>query len=163
MDRLLSLLLEVYDNAVPGYGTNEELGLVAVLSIANKGGGDAALRNLRKRRTIVGRAFKFLVASTTTLGVTRLGMRRAVLGDFAYLLLLSRLQVTQPAASTPTHPPAAILPSVATPPSRKFVLGKNGRGSDANAETDCTGDDGGMVHAQTSGLPKDLDIPKLVS
>ena len=42
MDRLLSLLLEVCDNAVPGEGTNEELGLVAGLLATNDGGGDAA-------------------------------------------------------------------------------------------------------------------------
>ena len=81
MDRVLSLLLEVCDNAVPGEWTNGELGLVAVLLIANEGSGDAALQDLRKRRTIVGRAFEFLVASTTTSGAYRSGMRCAVLGD----------------------------------------------------------------------------------
>ena len=41
MNRLLSLLLEVEDSAVLEEGTNEKLGLVAVLLPANDGGGDA--------------------------------------------------------------------------------------------------------------------------
>ena len=72
MNRLLSLLLEFYDNAVPGERTNKEVGLVAVLLAANEGNGD--LRDLRKRRTIVGRAFEFLMASTTTSGAPRSGI-----------------------------------------------------------------------------------------
>ena len=39
MDRLLSLLLDVCDNIVPGKGTNEDLGLATTLSAANEGGG----------------------------------------------------------------------------------------------------------------------------
>ena len=87
MDCLLSLLLEVCDNAVPGEGTNEELGLVAILLTASEGGRDTALEDLRKRSTIVGRAFEFLVANTTPSDISRSGMRCAVLGDSTYLLL----------------------------------------------------------------------------
>ena len=137
MDRLLSLLLHVCNNTVPEEGANEELGLVAALLAANKGGGDATLRDLRKRRTIVGRAFKFLVASTTTSGAPRSGMRRATLGDSTYLLLPSRLQRTQPAVNTPIHPPATTaytLPSAVTPPPSTSVLGKHGRGSENDYE-----------------------------
>ena len=43
IDRLLSLLLEVYDNAVPGEGINEEFGLVAARLAANESNGDASL------------------------------------------------------------------------------------------------------------------------
>ena len=66
IDRLLSLLLETCNNAVPREGTNEDLGLVIALLAANEGGGDTTFRDLRKHRTIVDRAFKFLVSSTTT-------------------------------------------------------------------------------------------------
>ena len=76
MDRILLLLLEVCANAVPGEGTNEKLGLVAVLLAANEGGEEVALLDLRKRRTIVGRAFEFLVDSTTTSGTPRSGATR---------------------------------------------------------------------------------------
>ena len=108
MDRLLSLLLEVYDTAVPGEGTNDEFGLVTVLLAANTGGGDATLRNLRKRSTSVGRTFDFLVASIPSSGAHRSSMRHiVVLGDFTYSVLPSRLQMTQPlpaANISLTHP-----------------------------------------------------------
>ena len=91
MDQLLSLLLEVCGNGVPEEGTNEELGLVVVLLAANEGSEDITFQDLRKRRTIVGRAFEYLMASTATSGAPRSDMRRAVLGDFTYLLLPSRL------------------------------------------------------------------------
>ena len=78
-DRLLALL------------PNEDLGLVTVLLAANEGGGDTTFKGLRKRRTIVGRAFEFLVASTTISGAPKSGMRRATVGDSTYLLLPSRL------------------------------------------------------------------------
>ena len=107
IDWLLSLLLEICDNAVPGEETNKDLGRVAVLLAAKDGSGDAAVQNLRKRRTIVGRAFEFLVTNITPSGTPTSGMRRAVLGNFTYPLLSSRLQMIQPAAGTPTHPPAA--------------------------------------------------------
>ena len=54
MDRLLSLLLEVCQSAVPGEGTNEELGLVAVLLAANEGGGDATTETPYDRRPGLG-------------------------------------------------------------------------------------------------------------
>ena len=163
MDRLLSLLLDVCGHAVLGEGINEDLGLVTALLAANEDGGDATLRGLRKRRTIFGRAFEFLVANTTTSGVPRLGMRRATLGDSTYLLLLSRFQMTLPAASTPTHPPATTtytLPPEVTPPPSTSVLGKHGRGSDTSSKTGDRGDDGGAAHSPASGFQTDFDIPK---
>ena len=166
MDRLLSLLLDVCDNSVPVEGTNEDLGLVTVLLAANEGGGDTTLRDLRKGRTIVGRAFKFLVASTTTSGGPRSDMRRATLGNFKYLMLPSKLQMTQSAASTPTHPPSTTtytLPPAATPLPSTSVLGKYGRGSDTTFETGNRGDDGGAAHTHVLELRTDFDIPKQVS
>ena len=105
MYRLLALLLEVYKNAVPGEGANEELGLVTLLVAASEGGGNAALQDLQKRGMIVGRAFNFLVVSPTLSGASRSSMRRAVVGGSTYLLLPSRLQLAQaPPAATPPHP-----------------------------------------------------------
>ena len=154
MERLRSLLLEVYDHTVPGEGI-EELALVVALLATNEGGGDATLQDLRKRRTIVGRAFEFLVASATTSGASRWGMRRATLSDSTYLLLLLWLQMTRPAASTPTHLLATttytVSPAAAPPPSTS-ALGKDGRGSDTNFETDDKGDDGGATPSHASGL-----------
>ena len=165
MDRLLSLLLDVCDNAVLGEETNEEPGLVAALLAANEGGGEATLQDLPKRRTIVSRAFEF-VASSTTSGAPRSGMRRATLGDSTYLLLTSRLQMTQPVSSAPAHPPATttytLLPA-ATPPPRTLVLGKRGRGSDTNSKTDNIGDDRGDAQSHASGVRTDFDILKQVS
>ena len=162
----LSLLLEVCDNAVPGEGINKDLGLVAVLLAAKDGSGDAALQDLRKRRTIVGRAFEFFVTNTTTSDTPTSGMRRAALGDFKYPLLPLRLQMIQLAAGTPTHPPAATpstpLPAVTLPPSTSILV-KHGRGSDTNSETDDTGDNKGAIHSHASGLCPDFDIPKQVS
>ena len=54
IDRLLLLLLDACDNAVPRKGTNKDLTLVTVLLPANKCGGVANFRDFRKRRTIVG-------------------------------------------------------------------------------------------------------------
>ena len=54
IDRLLALLLDVCENVVPRGGANEDLGLVTALLTANEGGGDAAFKDLRKCRTIVG-------------------------------------------------------------------------------------------------------------
>ena len=81
IDRLLALLLDPRGNVVPPEGTNKDLGLVTALLATNEGGGDAALKDLRKRRTIIGRAFEFLVASTTASGAPRLSMRRAKIED----------------------------------------------------------------------------------
>ena len=166
IDRLLSLLLDVCDNSVPGEGANKDLGLVTALLTANEGGGDATLRDLRKRRTIVGRAFEFLVASTTTSGAPRSGMRRAILGDSTYLLLPSRPQMAQTAASTSTHPPSTTtytLPPAATPPPSTPVLGKHGRGSNTSSETGDREDDRGAAHNHASALRTDFDIPKQVT
>ena len=166
MDRRLSLLLDVCDNSVSGEETTEDLGLVTALLAANKGGGDAALRNLRKRRTIVGRAFEFLVASTTTSGAPRSGMRRATLGDSTHLLSPSRLQMMEPTASFPIHPPSTTLytlPLAATPPPSASVLGKHGCESDASSETGDRVDYGGAAHSHLSGLRTNFDIPKQVS
>ena len=166
MDRLLLLLLDVCDNVVQGEGTNEEFGLVATLLPANEGGGDATFQDLRKRRTIFGRAFKILVASSTTAGAPKSGMKRATLGDSTYLLLPSRLQMIQPAVGTPTHPSATTtytLPTVVTPPPSTSVLGKHGRGSNTISETDDKGDGGGAAHSHASGLRTDFDIPKQVT
>ena len=48
IDRLLALLLDAYEDAVPREGTNEDLGLVTELLAANQGGEDAAFKDLRK-------------------------------------------------------------------------------------------------------------------
>ena len=165
MDRLLSMLLDVCDNSGPGEGTNEDLGLAKVLLATNEDGGEATLRNLKKRRTMVGRAFEFLVASNTTSEAPRLGMRRAKLGDSTYLLLPSRVQITQLVASTPTHPPSTTptpctLPPAATPPPSTPALGKHGRGSNTSSETGDREKDGGAAHNHLSGLRTDFDIPK---
>ena len=136
------------------------------LLAANEGGVDATFKDLRKRRTIVGRAFKFLVASPTTSGAPRSGMRRATVGDSMYLPLPPRLQMTQPAASLPTHSPSTtpyILPPATTPPPNTSILGKHGRGSDASSETGDTGGDGGAARSHVLGLRTDFDIPKQVS
>ncbi|CAM9764561.1 unnamed protein product, partial [Ascophyllum nodosum] len=87
-------------NAVPPKGTNEDLGLVTALLVANEGGGDAACKDLRKRPSIIGQAFEFLVASTTTFGAPRSGMRHAKIEESTYLLLSSRLQMVQRTDST---------------------------------------------------------------
>ena len=163
MDRLLSLLLDVCDNIVPGEGVNEDLDLVAALLAANEGGGDATLWDLRMCRMIVGRAFEFLGTSTTASGAPRLGLRCVTLGDSTYLLLSSRIQIIQP---TPTHPLSTTtytLPAAATPPLRTSVLGKHGRGSDTISETDDRENDGRAAHSRTSRLRTDFDIPKQVS
>ena len=137
------------------------------LLAANEGGGDATFKDLRKRRTIVGRAFKFLVASTTTSGAPRPGMRRATVGDSMYLPLPPRLQMTQPAASLPTHSPSTTpytLPPATTPPPNTSILGKHGRrGIEASSETGDTGGDGGAARSHVLGLRTDFDIPKQVS
>ena len=166
MDCFLSLLLNVCDNTAPGEETNEDLGLVTALLTSNEGGGDITLRDVRKRGTIVGQPFEFLMASTTTSRAPRSGMRRATHGDSTYLMLPSRLQMTQPAASTPIHPPATTtytLPPAATPPPSTSVLGKHGRGSDTRSETGNTGDGGGAAHSHASGLRRDFDNFKKMS
>ena len=130
IDRLLALLLDACENAVPQKGTNEDLGLVTALLAASEGGGDAAFKDLRKRRTIVGRAFEFLVASTTTSGALRSDIRRATIGDSTHLLLPSRLQMTQSVASLPTHSPSTTpytLPPATTPPPNTSVGAKSAR------------------------------------
>ena len=166
IDRLFALLLDCCENAVPREGTTEDLGLVKTLLVPNEGGGDATFKNLRKRCTIVGQAFEFLVASTTTLGAPRSSMRRATMGDSSYLLLPSRLQMTQPAASLPTHSPSTIpytlLPAT-TPPLNTSVLGKHGRGSETSSQTGDRGEDGGAAYSHGLGLRTDSDIPKPVS
>ena len=127
IDRLLSLLFDACENAVPRKGTNEGLSLVTALLAANEGGGDATFKDLRKRRTIVSQAFEFLVASSTTSGAPRSGMRRATVRDSTYLLLPSRLQMTQPAASLSTHSPSTTpytFSSATTPTPNTSVLGK---------------------------------------
>ena len=106
------------------------------------------------------------MASTTASGAPGSGVRRATLGDSTYLLLTSRLQRTQPAASTSTHPHRTTtytFPPAATPSPITFVLGKYGRGSDSSSETDDIGDDGGGAHSRASGLRTDFDILKQVS
>ena len=91
IDRLLALLLDTCGNVLPPEGANEDLGFVTALLAAKECGGDAACKELRKRRTIIRQAFEFLVASTTISGVLRSGMRRAKIGEATYLLLPSRL------------------------------------------------------------------------
>ena len=153
IDSLLALLLDTCSNAVPPEGTNEDLGLVTALLAANKGGGDAAGKDLRKRRAIISQAFEFLVASTTISGIPRSGMRRAKLDEAKYLLLPSRLQMATP----------YILPPVKTPPPNTSTLGKHGRGSETSSETGDKGEDGGAAFSQAFGLRTDFDIPKQVS
>ena len=165
--RLLALLLEVCDNAVPGRGTNEKLDLFTAMLAASKGGGSDTLQNLRKRSTIVGRAFGFLVVSTTLSGTPRSDMRRAVVGDSTYLLLPSRRQLAPPppAASPSTAAPAAIplTPTPAViPPQSTSALSKHGRGSDDDTETTGTGD-GGTSNNHAPGLRTDFDVPKQLS
>ena len=115
IDSLLALLLDTCSNAVPSEGTNEDLGLVTALLAANEGGGDAACKDLRKRRAIIRQAFEFLIAITTIFGIPRSGMRRAKLDEARYLLLPSRLQMATP----------YILPPVKTPPPSTSILGKH--------------------------------------
>ena len=165
IDRLLLLLLDACDNAVPRKGTNKDLTVVTVLLAANKCGGVANFRDFRKRRTIVGRAFEFLMASTTTSGAPRSGMRRATVGDSTYLLLPSRFQMTQPVASLLTHPTPTTpytLPPAATAPPNPSVLGKPERGSDTSSETGDREEDGGAAHSLVLGLQTDFDIRKQV-
>ena len=80
-------------------------------------------------------------------------------------LLPSRLQMTQPAASTLTHPPTTTTytPQAATPPPSTSVLGKHGRGIDTSSKTCDIGDDGGAAHSHASGLRTDFDIHKQLS
>ena len=117
VDRLLMLLLDACKNAVPREGTNEDLALVIALLAANEGGGDTTFRDLRKRRTIVDQAFEFLFASTTTSGAPRSGMRGAAAVVSTYLLLPSRLRMTQPPASVPTDLPSTTPYPLRTRPS----------------------------------------------
>ena len=95
IDSLLGLVLDTCSNALPSEGTND-VGLVTALLAANEGGGDAADKDLRKRRAIISQTFEFLVASTTIFGILRSGMRRAKFGEATYLLLPSRLQMAFP-------------------------------------------------------------------
>ena len=158
IDRLLALLLDACENGVPWEGTNEDLGLVKALLAANEGGGDATFKDLRKRRTIVGRAFEFLVVSTTTSRSPRSGMRRAKIGDSTYLLLPSRLQMAQP--TDPTHSSSTTpytLPPATTPPPNTSVLGKYGRGSETSSETGDKGEDGGAAYSHALELRTDFD------
>ena len=164
IDSLLALLLDTCGNAVPPEGTNEDFGLVTALLAANEGGGDAASKDLRKRRAIIGQAFEFLLASTTTSGIPRSGMRRAKIDKATYLLLPSRLQMSQPTDSTqsPLTTPYT-LPPVTTPPPNTSVLGKHGCGSETSWETGDKGEDGRAAYSQAFGLRTDFDIPKQVS
>ena len=163
IDSLLGLLLDTCSNAIhiPSEGTND-VGLVTALLAANEGGGDAADKDLRKRRAIISQAFEFLVASTTIFGILRSGMRRAKLGEATYLLLPSRLQMATP------YTPSPIL----TPPPNISILGKHGRGSETGSEAGNKGEDGGAASSQadggetfsqTGGLRTDFDIPKQVN
>ena len=153
IDSLLALLLDTFDNAVPSEGTSEDLGLVTALLAANEGGGDAAGKDLWKRRAIISQAFQFLIVSTTIFEIPRSGMRRAKLDEATYLLLPSRLQITTP----------YILAPVKTPPPSTSILGKHGRGSETSSETGDKGEDGGTASRQPCGLRADFDIPKQVS
>ena len=135
IDSLLALLLDTCSNAIPSEGTNEDVGLVTALLAANEGGGDAADKDLRKRRAIISQAFEFLVASTTIFEIPRSGMRRAKLDEATYLLLPSRLQMATPYIPFP----------VKTPPPNTSILGKHGRGSKTSSETGNKGEDGGAA------------------
>ena len=108
INRLLSLLLDACDYAVPRKGPNEDLGLATALLAANEKGGDVTFKDLRKCRTIFGRAFELLVVSTTSSEAPRSGVRRVKLGNSTCLKLPSRLHMTQPAASLPTHSPSTL-------------------------------------------------------
>ena len=153
IDSLLVLLLDTCSNAVPSEGTNEDLGFVTALLAANEGGGDAAGKDLRKRRAIISQAFEFRIASTTIFEIPRSGMRRAKLDEATYLLLPSRLQMAIP----------YILSPVKTPPPSTSILSKHGRGSETSSETGDKGEDGGAASSQPCGLRTDFDIPKQVS
>ena len=162
IDSLLGLLLDTCSNAIPSEGTNEDVGLVTALLAANEGGGDAADKDLRKRRAIISQAFEFLVASTTIFGILRSGMRRAKLGEATYLLLLSRLQMATPYTPSP----------MMTPPPNISILGKHRRGSETGSEAGNKGEDGGAASSQADGgetfsqpggLRTDSDISKQVS
>ena len=135
IDSLLALLLDTCSNAVPSEGTNEDLGFVTALLAANEGGGDAAGKDLRKRRAIISQALDFRIASTTIFEIPRSGMRRAKLDAATYLLLPSRLQMATP----------YILPLVKAPPPSTSILGKHGRGSETSSETGDKGEDGGAA------------------
>ena len=161
IDSLLGLLLNTCSNAIPSEGTND-VGLVTALLAANEGGGDAADKDLRKRRAIISQAFEFLVASTTIFGTLRSCTRRAKLGEATYLLLPSRLQMATPYTPSPMMPP----------PPNISILGKHGRGSETGSEAGNEGEDGGAApsqadggetFSQTGGLRTDFDIPKQVS
>ena len=155
IDRLLSLLFDTCENAVPRKGTNEDLGLDTALLPANEGGGDATFKDLRKRRTIVSQAFEFLVASSTTSGAPRSGMRRVTVRNSTYLLLPSRLQMTQPATSLPTHSPSTTpytLFSATTPTPNTSVLDKHGRESETSSETGDKREDEEAAHSHALGL-----------
>ena len=161
IDSLLALLLDTCSNAIPFEGTNEDVGLVTAPLAANEGGGDAADKDLRKRRAIISEAFEFLVASTTIFGILRFGMRRAKFGEATYLLLPSRLQMATPYIPSPMK----------TPPPNISILGKHGRGSKTSSEAGNKGEDGGAAtsqadggatFSQTGGLRTDFDIPKQV-
>ena len=167
IDSLLALLLDTCGNAVPPESTNEDLGLVTALLAANEGGGDAAGKDLRKRRAVIGQAFKFLVASTTTSGIPRSGMGRAKIDEATYLLLSSRLHMAQPtdstqSPSTTSYTTPYTLPPVTTPPPNTSVLGKHGRRSETSSETGDKGEDGGAAYSQAFGLRTDFDVPKQV-
>ena len=153
IDSLLALLLDTCSNAVPSEGTNEDLGFVTALLAANEDGGDAAGKDLRKRRAIISQAFDFRIASTTIFGIPRSGMRRAKLDEATYLLLPSRLQMATP----------YILPPVKTPPPSTSILGKHGHGSETSSETGDKGDGGGAAYSQPCGLRTYFDIPKQVN
>ncbi|CAN0413785.1 unnamed protein product [Ascophyllum nodosum] len=148
-------------NAVPPEGANVDanIGLVTALLAANKGGGDAAEKDLRKQRAIISQAFEFLVTSTTMFGILRSGMRRAKLGEATYLLLPSSIQMASP--YTPS-------PMMTTPPIIS-TLGKHGRESETSSDAGNKGEDGGAAStqadggetfSQTGGLRTDFDIPK---
>ena len=167
IDSLLALLLDTCSNAIPSEGTNEDIGLVTTLLAANEGGGDAADKDLRKRRAIISQAFELLVTSTTIFGIPRSGMRRAKLGETTYLLLPSRLQMATPyILATPYIPPP-----MKTPPPNTSILGKHERGSETSSEAGNKGEDGGASSSQAGGAETfsqaggqrtDFDIPKQV-
>ena len=159
--RLHSMLVRT-----PAHGKVPTRTSATALLAANVGGGDATFQNLRKRRTIVGRAFEFLVARTTTSEAPRSGMRRTTVGDSTYVLLPPRLQMTQPAATLPTHSPSTnpytLSPATTSPPNTS-ILGKRGRGSETSSEAGDTGGNGGAARSHVLGLRTDFNILKQVS
>ena len=163
IDRLLSLLLDASNNAVPREGTNEDLGLVIALLAANEGGGDTTFRDLRKHRTIVDRASEFPITSTTLQRHLDATCHSGELN----VPTVTLKALDDSAGSKSSYPPTLnnpLHPSPSDDSTAEHVRSRQARTwSDTSSETGDRGEDAGAAHSHALGLWTDFDIPTQVS